>query len=275
MRFAALFIVASIFLSACNSGSESSDILNDISGVWRAQKDAAMITIASKDNKFTVLIGDDDIPGTVGDIDIEHETVNLNVMLNTGKLGVWTFRKVWDDKEKTSYHLALTTHDGTQDELSFVRKVSTDDLNRIANLTAKVSTGSISQSAAPSNYSSEAASTKADGYSETTASVETAPPAPVPTAPAEKAPQSQDMSFAPSFDCNKASTGPERLICSNKVLAEADVKMAQAYKSTFNGSADKSTLKQNQRNWMLQIRDACSNADCMIDAYNTRLTQLR
>ena len=271
MRLIALF-TAAIILSACGGTTSNDNLLNDIAGVWRAQKDGAMITIANNDKKFSVLIGDDSIAGTVGDIDKENETVNLNVTLNTSKPGVWTFRRVWDNSDKTSYHLVLTLHDGMQDELSFVRKVSTDDLNRIANLNAKTSAGSISESVAVPNDMPDGA-TEADDYSEST-TAETKP-LPLPAQPAvETAHQNQDMSFAPSFDCNKASTGPERLICSNKALAEADVKMSQSYKAALSVSADKMSLKQEQKNWMSQVRNACSDATCMIDTYNNRLAQL-
>ncbi len=80
--------------------------------------------------------------------------------------------------------------------------------------------------------------------------------------------------FSPSFDCAKVSTGPERLICSNRELAEADVKMSQAYKAALSASADKAALKDAQRSWNRTIRDACADVTCMLDAYNTRIAQL-
>lgn len=90
---------------------------------------------------------------------------------------------------------------------------------------------------------------------------------------AEEQPSAQ-MSFSPSFDCRKASTGSERLICSSKELSAADVKLAQAYKSAANVSSDKGILKSEQNAWRNNERDACSDIECMLAAYQNRLIQL-
>jgi len=89
----------------------------------------------------------------------------------------------------------------------------------------------------------------------------------IPKAPAQR-------SFSPSSDCEKVRTGSERLICSSKELSVADVKLAQAYKSAANVSTDKSTLKSEQNAWRKNERDACSDIECMLAAYQNRLMQL-
>ena len=81
-------------------------------------------------------------------------------------------------------------------------------------------------------------------------------------------------SFSPSFNCRKANTGAERLICSSKELSAADVELAQAYKSAANVSTDKDTLKNEQNAWRKNERDACSDIECMLAAYQNRLMQL-
>ena len=81
-------------------------------------------------------------------------------------------------------------------------------------------------------------------------------------------------SFSPSFDCEKASSGSERLICSSKELSVADVKLAQAYKLAANVSIDKDTLKKEQNAWRKNERDACADIQCMLAAYQNRLIQL-
>ena len=81
-------------------------------------------------------------------------------------------------------------------------------------------------------------------------------------------------SFSPSFDCRKASTGSERLICSSKELSVADVTLAQAYKSAANVSTDKGILKSEQNTWRKNERDACADIECMLAAYQNRLIQL-
>ncbi|MHB8137995.1 MAG: Cif family virulence factor [Smithellaceae bacterium] len=148
MKKSALFFLMSIvlfmiFISACDKKDSSTNLLNDISGVWRAQSDGTMVSIIYKESKLRMLIGDDSIPVTLGEIDESNETVNLNITKD-GKPFIWTLRRIWD-KEKKSFHLVFTLDNGTQDNLSFVRKISADDMNKIANAEAKVQ-GSIAAS---------------------------------------------------------------------------------------------------------------------------------
>jgi uncharacterized protein YecT (DUF1311 family) len=80
--------------------------------------------------------------------------------------------------------------------------------------------------------------------------------------------------FAPSFDCTKASTGPERLICSNQQLASLDVQLMQAYRRAMSSAPNKDSLRAAQIDWKKNQRDACSTAECMISAYKTRIQSL-
>jgi uncharacterized protein YecT (DUF1311 family) len=80
--------------------------------------------------------------------------------------------------------------------------------------------------------------------------------------------------FAPSFDCTKASTGPERLICSNQQLASLDVQLMQAYRRAMRSALNKDSLRAAQIDWIKNQRDACSTAECMISAYKTRIQSI-
>ena len=82
------------------------------------------------------------------------------------------------------------------------------------------------------------------------------------------------MTFSPSFDCSKASTGAERMICSNSDLAQADVQLAQAYKAGLSKSADKAAFKKEQGAWIRNQRDACSDAAAMLQVYQDRISQI-
>ena len=82
------------------------------------------------------------------------------------------------------------------------------------------------------------------------------------------------MTFSPSFDCAKASTGAERMICSNNELAQADVQLAQVYKTALSKSPDKAVLKKEQGAWIRNQRDACSDASAMLQVYQDRISQL-
>lgn len=249
-----LVLVSLVVLCACNKKDVGTSLLDEISGVWRAKTDGAMVSFVYTDKKMRMFINDDPISVTLGDIDNTNRTVNLNVTTNEGKPGVWTVRQVWD-KEHKSFHLAITLHDGIQDELTFVRKISNDDMNKFANLDAKKE-GAIGGAA------------KADSYQEPA-------PANAPVPNAAPQPQtSQQITWAPSFDCAKVSNGPERLICSNKELSEADVQLAQAYKTALKRTTDKNAFKQAQASWLKNERNACSDSDSMLRVYRERIAIL-
>ena len=74
---------------------------------------------------------------------------------------------------------------------------------------------------------------------------------------------------AASFDCAKASSRVEKLICSDSELSQMDEAMAAAY-----GALDKSAnLRRDQREWV-KWRNACSAAECVRATYQSRLAAL-
>ena len=80
--------------------------------------------------------------------------------------------------------------------------------------------------------------------------------------------------FAPSFDCIKASTGQERLICSDRELSKLDVDMASAYADARQKAADVNALKAEQRLWLRNSQKTCSDKDCLVAAYQSRIAEL-
>jgi uncharacterized protein YecT (DUF1311 family) len=90
------------------------------------------------------------------------------------------------------------------------------------------------------------------------------------TQPATTQQLSENSSWAPSFDCSKVSTGPERLICTNQELGKADIELAQIYTEFMNIAANKDRVKRDQIYWLKHTRDACSTASCMLEAYKIR-----
>ena len=84
-----------------------------------------MITVAvSGEPKHITIEGDGEkveIPVTVKSIDNDNHIVSFEVNeASTGETHVWSIRQVWNDKE-TEFTLTMTLHDGTTDDLSFVR----------------------------------------------------------------------------------------------------------------------------------------------------------
>lgn len=76
-----------------------------------------------------------------------------------------------------------------------------------------------------------------------------------------------------SFDCAKAMSSVEKMICSNQMLATYDVRMMQSYKAAMASRSDKSAVRNAQRTWMAQ-RNACTTLDCVSRAYQERISQL-
>lgn len=97
-----------------------------------------------------------------------------------------------------------------------------------------------------------------------------APAAPTPSAtPVAVAPRTP----TPSFDCAKASSKIEKLICSDADLADLDMALGDAYSARIKASTegDKKALRESQKDWVKNVRNACQDVKCASDAYSDRL----
>ena len=65
-------------------------------------------------------------------------------------------------------------------------------------------------------------------------------------------PMSAPVAEAASFDCAKASTPLERLICSTPELSRSDEVLAKAYATALGGlsEAAKAVVQSSQRDWL-------------------------
>ena len=79
---------------------------------------------------------------------------------------------------------------------------------------------------------------------------------------------------AASFDCAKAETTVELAICAKDELSNLDSQMMQSYDSTLANTKDPNSLKSKQRLWLKNIRNNCSNSDCLINVYRKRIEEL-
>lgn len=75
---------------------------------------------------------------------------------------------------------------------------------------------------------------------------------------------------AASFDCTKASTNVEILICKTPSLSRSDEELSAIYKQAVAVAINPDAVKQEQRNWIARMRNKCSNAQCLAVAYATR-----
>lgn len=79
---------------------------------------------------------------------------------------------------------------------------------------------------------------------------------------------------AASFDCAKATTKMEKLICSDAQLSQSDEELARAYSKAMKASADPAGIKMQQREWLSGVRKRCDDIPCFNAAYSARILQL-
>ena len=78
---------------------------------------------------------------------------------------------------------------------------------------------------------------------------------------------------SPAFNCAKASSKVEKMICGDSTLSDADSVNADLYKEVLQATDNPNQVKQEQRQW-LKVRNACQTIDCLANAYNSRYNQL-
>jgi uncharacterized protein len=82
---------------------------------------------------------------------------------------------------------------------------------------------------------------------------------------------------ATSFDCAKAASGVEKLICGSAKLSELDDALDKAYKETrTNSSQDEAKrLVSDQRQWLKESRNTCGDTNCLEQAYLSRIKSIK
>lgn len=116
---------------------------------------------------------------------------------------------------------------------------------------------------------------------------ESAPPAPAepaavesvsvePAAPAAVPPPTGPVT--PSFDCAKAESEAETMVCADYGLAALDNRLAEVYASELTNPGASKDLAATQRGWV-KGRDECWKADdkklCVEEEYRTRVAELQ
>jgi uncharacterized protein len=75
-------------------------------------------------------------------------------------------------------------------------------------------------------------------------------------------------------DCSKATANIDRLLCSSDRLAVADQMMAAAFRDAFYRTRDRDALIKEQDQWRKNVRDACNDVPCLLEAYQRRTSEL-
>ncbi len=82
-----------------------------------------------------------------------------------------------------------------------------------------------------------------------------------------------NFACAASFDCDKAGTKVEKMICADPALSKLDEELGKAYTEALESSSEPKTLKVNQRNW-LAVRNGCLDTDCLASSYRSQIGEL-
>lgn len=77
---------------------------------------------------------------------------------------------------------------------------------------------------------------------------------------------------AASFDCTRAATTVEKVICRDDALSRLDDQMTVSYRNKLAAMAagDKKTLLDEQRSWLRLTRPLCEDAACLQRVYEVR-----
>ena len=94
--------------------------------------------------------------------------------------------------------------------------------------------------------------------------------------PSESANVALSQNIQASFDCTKASTRTEKLICSDSELASLDIELSKAYANARNSldAAGKKALLDEQRKW-LEAYNQCSDKPCVLHNLQIRIKTLQ
>ena len=77
-----------------------------------------------------------------------------------------------------------------------------------------------------------------------------------------------------SFDCGKATSEVEKLICSDDELSKLDESLNKAYLQALKRTDTKKQIVETQKQWLNNERNACQNAKCIKRAYEARMKEV-
>jgi len=75
---------------------------------------------------------------------------------------------------------------------------------------------------------------------------------------------------AASFDCGKATTNIDKMICADAALSKLDEELNAAYKAALQDGKQADSIKRAQKQWMKE-RNGCEDAACVKRVYEARL----
>lgn len=82
------------------------------------------------------------------------------------------------------------------------------------------------------------------------------------------------LARAAGFDCARATTPVEKLVCADAILSQADDDLAQAYGRALAQARQAGAVREAQRRWLAQERNRCADLACLRASYARRLDVL-
>jgi len=76
---------------------------------------------------------------------------------------------------------------------------------------------------------------------------------------------------AANFDCTKATTPVERVVCANPALSAADDRLAERFAAAMARTLDPQTLRREQRKWLALTRRQPPVAEYLAQSYRDRI----
>lgn len=89
---------------------------------------------------------------------------------------------------------------------------------------------------------------------------------------------STPITYGASFDCAKAATKVERLVCADPQLSEMDSELDRSYGKARESERllnNKDRLREYQAAWLRDIRNRCPDLKCLKAVYEQRIMQLK
>lgn len=80
--------------------------------------------------------------------------------------------------------------------------------------------------------------------------------------------------LARSLDCSKLASIQAQLICGDTELARVDKELADAYWRALK-TGKKASVRNDQRVWIQEHRNKCSDKACLLQTYRMRMNELR
>lgn len=78
----------------------------------------------------------------------------------------------------------------------------------------------------------------------------------------------------PGFDCHKARSIPEKMVCSDAELAQLDRELGRVYVRAKNATPDRAAFLRQQNQEWLRRESTCRDRDCLLRWYAQRRDQL-